>query len=338
MMNRVVLVTGGAGYIGSHTCKLLWEKGYTPVVLDNLVYGHESFVQWGAFVRGDINAPQILNQVFQQYAPTAVIHFAAYAYVGESMLEPEKYFQNNVSGTLSLLAAMRKNDCRQIVFSSSCATYGLPKIPITEDQPQQPVNPYGRSKLMIEQILADYDAAYGMKSAVLRYFNAAGADSSGAVGEDHSPETHLIPLTIYAALGLLPEIQVFGSDYATKDGTAIRDYVHVTDLAEAHVRSLQYLESEGESLQVNLGTGQGHSVTEIIQAVEKISGRTVPVRQGERRAGDPPVLVADISRAARILGWQPLHSSLDTIVSTAWQWHLQRHGSGYRPRKKLFWY
>ena len=326
-MNKMVLVTGGAGYIGSHTCKLLREKQYTPVVLDNLVYGHESFVQWGPFVRGDINDPQILDQVFQQYAPAAVIHFAAYAYVGESMVEPEKYFQNNVCGTLSLLAAMRKNDCKQIVFSSSCATYGLPEIPITEEQPQQPVNPYGRSKLMIEQILADYDAAYGIKSAVLRYFNAAGADSRAAVGEDHSPETHLIPLTIYTALGLLPEIQVFGTDYDTEDGTAVRDYVHVTDLAEAHIRSLQYLELEEESLQVNLGTGLGHSVADIIRAVEQVSGRTVSVRYGERRAGDSPILVADISRAESVLGWDPLHSSLDNIVSTAWQWHLQQHGS-----------
>jgi UDP-glucose-4-epimerase GalE len=332
MMGKVVLVTGGAGYIGSHTCKLLHEQGYTPVVLDNLVYGHGSFVQWGPFVRGDISDSRILDQLFQQYAPAAVIHFAAYAYVGESMTEPEKYYQNNVSGSLSLLTAMRKNGCRHIVFSSSCATYGLPKIPITEEQPRQPVNPYGRSKLMIEQILGDYDSAYGIKSVALRYFNAAGADSHGAVGEDHSPETHLIPLTIYAALGLLPEIQVFGTDYPTGDGTAVRDYVHVTDLAAAHVRSLQYLEAEEQSLQVNLGTGRGHSVAEVIQAVERISGRTVPVRHRDRRAGDPPILVADINRAAAVLGWQPHHSSLDTIVTTAWQWHLQRHGA----KKSIF--
>ena len=325
-MEQIILVTGGAGYIGSHTCKLLHGKGYTPVVLDNLVYGHESFVKWGPFVKGDINDPVLLDTVFEQYSPAAVIHFAAFAYVGESVAEPEKYYQNNVSGTLSLLGAMRRNGCNHIVFSSSCATYGLPdSLPISEAHSQVPINPYGRSKLMVEEILRDYDQAYGMKSVMLRYFNAAGADIDGEIGEDHTPETHLIPLTIYTALGLQPHIRVFGTDYATDDGTAVRDYVHVTDLAEAHVQSLQFLQDEDCSQEINLGTGRGCSVMEIIKEVQQLSTEKFSVIFEERRQGDPPILVAETKKAEQLLGWQPTRSDLHNIVSTAWNWHVRRH-------------
>ncbi len=325
-MAKIILVTGGAGYIGSHTCKLLHCKGYTPVVLDNLVYGHESFVKWGPFVKGDINDPILLDKVFKRYSPVAVIHFAAFAYVGESMAEPEKYYQNNVGGTLSLLGAMRRNGCSHIVFSSSCATYGLPdSLPISEAHSQAPVNSYGRSKLMVEEILGDYDRAYGMKSVVLRYFNAAGADIDGEIGEDHTPETHLIPLVIYTALGLQPHIRVFGTDYATDDGTAVRDYVHVSDLAEAHVLSLQFLEDEGCSQEINLGTGRGCSVMELIKEVQQISTANLPLILEERRKGDPPILVAETKKAEQLLGWQPTRSDLHNIVSTAWNWHARRH-------------
>ncbi len=329
-MNKVILVTGGAGYIGSHTCKLLHQMGYSPVVLDNLVYGHESFVKWGPFIDGDIRDQELLDVVFKQYSPAAVIHFAAFAYVGESMAEPERYYHNNVCGTLSLLGAMRRNACNHIVFSSSCATYGLPdSLPIGETHEQTPINPYGRSKLMVEEILRDYDQAYGVKSVMLRYFNAAGADSEGEVGEDHTPETHLIPLTIYAALGLKPHVCVFGTDYDTADGTAIRDYVHVTDLAEAHVQSLQYLEDKGRSQEINLGTGMGCSVMDILKEVQQLSAEQFRVIFKERRKGDPPKLVADTTKAEQLLGWQPIRSDLKNIISTAWNWHACRHGRSY---------
>ena len=326
-MATTILVTGGAGYIGSHTCKLLHAEGYTPVAMDNLVYGHESSVKWGPLVKGDINDPILLDKVFKRYSPAAVIHFAAFAYVGESVAEPEKYYQNNVGATLTLLGAMRRNGCSHIVFSSSCATYGLPdSLPISETHAQNPINPYGRSKLMVEQILRDYDQAYGVKSVALRYFNAAGADMDGEVGEDHTPETHLIPLTIYAALGLQPHIRVFGTDYDTEDGTAVRDYVHVADLAEAHVQSLKFLAHRQTGLEINLGTGRGCSVMEIIKEVQQLSSVEFPVIFEQRRQGDPPILVAATGKAKQLLGWQPSRSDRHTIISSAWNWHIRRHG------------
>lgn len=322
---RRILVTGGAGYIGSHACKTLSRAGFTPVTVDNLVYGHQWAVKWGPFIKGDIHDSRLLDRVFRSYSPAAVIHFAAFAYVGESVSDPGKYYQNNVAGTISLLDAMRRNGCPKIVFSSTCATYGNPrKVPISEDHPQQPINPYGRSKFMIEQILKDFHAAYGLRYASLRYFNAAGGDPDGEIGEDHDPETHLIPLVIQAALGLRPFVGVFGSDYPTPDGTAVRDYIHVTDLAEAHVLSLQYLLAGGESVCLNLGTGKGHSVREVIRAVEEEAETKVPVREAPRRAGDPPMLVAEAARAAEQLHWKPRITDLRYIVKTALQWQRSR--------------
>ncbi len=321
-MQKTVLVTGGAGYIGSHTCKLLAQRGYLPITYDNLVYGHTWAVQWGPFIEGDIRDTEALAKVFAEYQPEAVIHFAAFAYVGESVDHPEKYYQNNVAGTLALLEVMRHFGCDQFIFSSTCATYGNPQaLPLTEEHPQQPINPYGRSKLMIEQILADYGAAYDLASIALRYFNAAGADIDGDIGEDHEPETHLIPLTILAALGKRSAIEVYGTDYDTPDGTAIRDYIHVADLADAHVRALELLQKEKKSRVFNLGTGTGTSVQSIVQTVEELSGRKVPVKYGPRRPGDPPALVASADKAASLLGWRPRHSDIETIIRSALAWH-----------------
>ncbi len=331
MTEKTILVTGGAGYIGSHTCKLLQSRGYTPIVLDNLVYGHRSFVKWGPLYQGDIDDSLLLDAIFQEHCPAAVIHFAAFAYVGESVADPGKYYRNNVAGTLGLLEGMRKNGCMKMVFSSSCATYGLPgALPIREEQVQVPINPYGRSKLMVENILADFDHAYGMKSVSLRYFNAAGADADGELGEDHTPETHLIPLTMYSVLGRIKNLEIYGTDYATPDGTAVRDYIHVTDLADAHVRSLEYLEAEKKSQAFNLGTGNGLSVQEIVDAVEQVTGTRVPVVYGTRRPGDPPMLVADAGKAEKYLHWSPSASDATNIVTSAWNWHKRRHGDSHR--------
>lgn len=321
-MTQHVLVTGGAGYIGSHTCKLLHEKGYVPIVLDSLIYGHRSFVKWGPFFKGDIADSEILAEIFKQFRPVAVIHFAAFAYVGESVSDPAKYYSNNVSGTLSLLESMRKTTCSKIVFSSSCATYGIPGVvPIDEKQPQAPINPYGNSKLMVEKILRDYDHAYGIKSVSLRYFNAAGCDPEGEIGEDHTPETHLIPLAIYNILGKTQYLEIFGTDYDTEDGTAVRDYIHVNDLAEAHIKSIEFIESEKISDTFNLGTGNGISVQEIVDTVNKVTEKQVNVVYGKRRTGDPGKLVADASKANRTLNWLPKRSDVNTIVSDAWKWH-----------------
>lgn len=321
-MASIVLVTGGAGYVGAHGCKALAAAGYRPVVLDNLVYGHEQAVQWGPFERGDIADRGRLDEVLETYRPSAVMHFAAFAYVGESVGDPGKYYRNNVGGTLTLLEAMRDHGIDKLVFSSTCATYGEPQaVPITEDEPQTPINPYGMSKLMVEQMLADFARAHGLRSTPLRYFNAAGASPDGEIGEAHDPETHLIPLALAAAAGQGPELTVFGDDYPTPDGTCIRDYIHVSDLADAHVRALHYLEEGGPSRAFNLGTGAGVSVREILDSVERVTGRAVPCRTGPRRPGDPPVLVADASRAKRDLGWQPRLSDIDTIIATAWKWH-----------------
>ena len=320
-----VLVTGGAGYAGAHGCKALAAAGYQPVAYDNLIYGHEEAVQWGPLERGDLADRARLDDVFQRYRPAAVIHFAAYAYVGESVTDPGKYYRNNVGGTLSLIEAMVAHKVDKLVFSSTCATYGEPdEIPITENCPQRPINPYGKSKLMVEQMLADFERAHGLKSIMLRYFNAAGASPDGEIGESHEPETHLIPLAFDAAVGKGPPLTVFGDDYPTQDGTCIRDYIHVGDLAHAHFRALDYLEKDGVTRGFNLGTGSGVSVREILDAIERVTGRTVPYSFGARREGDPPVLVSNAARARTELGWIPAMSDIDTIIATAWNWHQRR--------------
>jgi UDP-glucose-4-epimerase GalE len=317
-----ILIVGGAGYIGSHTAKFIAQSGVKPVVFDNLVYGHREAVQWGPFVEGDLADGALLARVLREQAVTAVIHFAAYAYVGESVTNPRKYFHNNVGNTLNLLDAMVDVGVRDIVFSSTCATYGEPiRVPIDEDHPQSPVNPYGESKLFVERILHWYGQAYGLRYAALRYFNAAGADPDGQLGEDHEPETHLIPLAIETALGRRASLDVYGTDYPTVDGTAVRDYVHVVDLADAHLRALTALQAGSGNLRLNLGTGKGHTVRQVITAVEKATGRPVATREVGRRAGDPPALVADARRASQFLGWSPRHPDLDTIVAHAVKWH-----------------
>ena len=306
MRERSVLVTGGAGYIGSHACKALARAGYLPIVYDNLSYGHEWAVKWGPFERGDILDRTRLDEVLARYRPDAVMHFAAFAYVGESVTDPGKYYRNNVVGSLTLLEAMRDLGITKIVFSSSCATYGLPdRLPISEDAPQRPINPYGASKLMVERMLADFGSAHGLVSTALRYFNAAGADPDGEIGEEHDPETHLIPLVLDAASGRRPHITIFGTDYDTPDGTCIRDYIHVADLAKAHVLALQAIEAGTSAHAYNLGNGRGFSVREVINSVERVTGLSVPAMLGERRAGDPAVLVSDASRARKMLSWQP---------------------------------
>jgi UDP-arabinose 4-epimerase len=316
-----VLVTGGAGYIGSHTAKTLSRAGMCAIVVDNLGRGHRDAVRWGPFVEADIADRGALEDIFEKYPIDAVIHFAAFAYVGESMQAPEMYFRNNVTSTLSLLESMRAAGVSKIVFSSSCATYGYPqRIPISEDHTQQPVNPYGESKFMVERMLHWYGMAHGFSWVALRYFNAAGADPEGELGEDHHPETHLIPLSILAALGTTPRLEIYGTDYDTPDGTAIRDYLHVTDLAAAHLAALKYLDAGGASGPFNLGTGTGHSVRQVVDAVERVTGHAVPFQELPRRSGDPACLIADASKATRLLEWRPRHSSLEEIVRTAWKW------------------
>jgi len=317
-----VLVTGGAGYIGSHACKALAAAGYVPVSFDNLVYGHEWAVRWGPFVQGDILDRAALDAALEKYRPAAVMHFAAFAYVGESVGNPIKYYRNNVSGSLSLLAAMRDHGVGKFILSSTCATYGLPDaVPIPETHPQRPINPYGASKLMVEQILRDVDAAYGLRSISLRYFNAAGADPDGEIGESHDPETHLIPLVLDAAAGVRPEIVVYGDDYATPDGTCIRDYIHVSDLANAHVLALRALEAGAATTAYNLGNGHGFSVKEVIDTARQVTGREIRVRVGPRRPGDPPRLVGDATRIRKELGWRPEHADLAEMIGSAWKWH-----------------
>ena len=304
-----VLVCGGAGYIGSHINKLLARNGYETIVFDNLIYGHREAVKWGEFVQGDLKNPEDLNQIFEKYHIDAVFHFAAYAYVGESVREPEKYYINNVANTLRLLRAMRKYNCNKIIFSSTCATYGEPKkTPITEDQEQKPINPYGASKLMVERIFKDYSAAYGLKFVILRYFNAAGADPDGEIGESHDPETHLIPLILDAASGKRPDIKVFGTDYPTPDGSCIRDYIHVYDLATAHLKALEYLNQGGTSDFFNLGNAAGTSVLEAIESVRRVTGRDFKVTMTDRRPGDPAKLTGSSEKARRVLNWEPVKS------------------------------
>jgi UDP-arabinose 4-epimerase len=318
----VVLVTGGAGYIGSHACKALAKAGYLPVAYDNLIYGHEWAVKWGPLEKGDVLDRARLDEVMSKYKPAAIMHFAAFAYVGESVEDPGKYYRNNVVGSLTLLEAAREHGIRRFVFSSTCATYGIPSaLPIAEETPQTPINPYGTSKLMVERMLGDFDRAHGLRSIALRYFNAAGADPDGETGEDHNPETHLIPLVLDAASGRREAITVYGADYETPDGTCVRDYIHVTDLADAHVKALQKLSAGAPSGAYNLGLGRGFSVREVIATAEQVTGLTVPVVLGERREGDPPQLVSDANMAHKKLGWRPKFVELHDILRTAWNWH-----------------
>jgi len=320
-----VLVVGGAGYIGSHMVKMLLSAGHEVITLDNLSSGHLDAVLGGAFVKGDLADTACINQVFEQYKPEAVMHFASYIQVGESVRKPDIYYQNNVTNTLNLLDAMLQFDVKKFIFSSTAAVFGEPDyVPIDEAHPNRPLNPYGRSKWMIEQVLADYDNAFDLRSVCLRYFNAAGADPDGQLGERHDPETHLIPLILQAASGRRENIKVFGRDYDTPDGTCIRDYIHIVDLCSAHLAALDYLNKGGNSDCFNLGNGSGFSVQEVIDAVQKVSGKPVTVINGPRREGDPARLVADAKRARRILAWQPTYTALDTIVSHAWQWELKQ--------------
>lgn len=322
---KPILVVGGAGYIGSHMVWLLGQKGKDVVTLDNLSSGHRDAVKHGHFVHGDIADRLALDKLFSEYDFDVVMHFASFIQVGESVEDPAKYYQNNVTNTLNLLNAMRSHGVKLFVFSSTAAIFGEPQYtPIDEKHPKQPINPYGRSKLIIEQALADYDRAYGLKSVSLRYFNAAGAHPDALLGERHNPETHLIPLILQAASGRRSEITVFGRDYDTADGTCVRDYIHILDLAEAHWLALEYLIRGGETAAFNLGNGAGYSVEEVIQTVTRVTGKTVPIVNGSRRSGDPAQLVADSSRIKAELGWVPAYADLDRIVEHAWAWEKSR--------------
>lgn len=316
------LITGGAGYIGSHAAKALSRLGRDVVVLDNLVAGHRDFLQWGEFEEGDLGDPGFIKSVFDKHDIGEVLHFAAFIAVGESVEKPDMYYGNNVRNTLNLLDAMLAADVKRIVFSSTAAVYGEPVTEvIAEDHPLSPLSPYAWSKRMVEQVLMDYGTAYGLQHIRLRYFNAAGADPDGDIGERHQPETHLIPLILQAALGMRDTITIFGTDYPTPDGTCLRDYIHVTDLADAHVKALDYLESGGESGAFNLGNGNGFSVREIIDVAREVSGRDIAVTEAERRPGDSPALVSSAAAARARLGWEPQFDDIHDIVSSAWKWH-----------------
>ena len=322
---KTVLVTGGAGYIGSHACKVLAKEGYQPIAFDNLSSGHAWAAKWGPLERGDILDRTALDRAIEKYRPSACLHFAAFAYVGESVLNPGKYYRNNVAGSLTLLEALRDHGVDKFVLSSTCATYGTADaVPIDETLPQAPINAYGASKLMVERMLADFHVAHRLRSVALRYFNAAGADPDVEIGEDHDPETHLVPLVLDAACGDREAITIFGDDYETPDGTCVRDYIHVTDLAEAHVLALKALEQGLAHRAFNLGNGQGYSVREVIASVERVTGLPVPARLGERRPGDPARLISNSTRAASELQWRPRITALDDIISTAWEWHKRR--------------
>jgi UDP-glucose-4-epimerase GalE len=324
-----VLVVGGAGYIGSHTAKLLAKRGYVPIVLDNLVRGHRRAAKYGLFFEGSMTDASLLHKIFSDYAIAAVMHFAAFCYVGESMDDPAMYYQNNVANTLALLEVMVERDIGNFIFSSSCSIYGEPdKTPITEDQPKRPMSPYGRTKLIVEQILDDFRRAYGLESVCLRYFNAAGADSDGELGEEHNPETHLIPVVLKTALGEHPHVNIFGDDYATPDGTCIRDYIHVEDLTEAHLLALEKLLAGSSSAKYNLGNAKGYSVKQVVEIARRVTGMEIPARVVERRPGDPAVLVASSAKAYQELGWKAQMPDLETIIETAWNWH-KNNPDGY---------
>ena len=321
----MILIVGGAGYIGSHANKELTKRGYETLILDNLIYGHETSVKWGTFIKGDLGDTSQLRQIFTSYKIEAVMHFAAFAYVGESVTDPQKYYQNNVVNTLNLLNVMLEFGIKKFIFSSTCATYGNPiEVPITERHPQNPINPYGQSKLMVEKILEDYSNAYSLSYVALRYFNAAGADVETEIGEDHNPETHLIPLVLDVAIGKRESISVFGSDYDTNDGTAVRDYIHVTDLSDAHILALKYLEQDNPSDIFNLGNGQGYSVQEVIDTVKEVTQKEITTVYAPRREGDPAILIGCADKAVDILGWEPQYPELKQIIETAWLWHLKK--------------
>ena len=325
-----ILVVGGAGYIGSHMAKYLSKKGYMPVVLDNLVLGHRRAVKYGPFFEGSMNDSSLLEKIFSDYPISAVMHFAAFCYVGESVEDPARYYQNNVANTLTLLEVMVEKKIGNFIFSSSCASYGEPvEIPMTEDHPQKPISPYGRTKLMVEQILDDFRTAYGLESVCLRYFNAAGADRDGELGEDHNPETHVIPLVLKTALGQRPVVDIFGDDYPTPDGTCIRDYIHIEDLAQAHLLALERLLEGLPGGLYNLGNAKGYSVKQVIEIARRITGKEIPARVVERRSGDPAVLISSSQKAMKDLGWMPQFPDLETIVETAWTWH-KNNPDGYR--------
>lgn len=324
-----ILVVGGAGYIGSYMCKYLSAKKYCPIVLDNLSCGRQQAVKWGPFFEGNLDDNNLLEHIFSEYHISAVMHFAAFASVSESVTDPGKYYRNNVAATVVLLEAMIRHKINNFIFSSTCATYGMPnEIPITEEAVQSPINPYGRSKLMVEEILNDFRGAYGLESVCLRYFNAAGADPDTEVGEDHKPETHLIPLVFQTALGQREKIEIFGNDYPTRDGTCIRDYIHIVDLAQAHLLALEKLFNDKIGGNYNLGNGEGYSVKEVIELAREITGRSIPEVISERRAGDPAILVGSSEKAKDILGWKPKYTDLLTILETAWKWH-KRFPNGY---------
>jgi UDP-glucose 4-epimerase len=330
MAQPTILVTGGGGYIGSHAVLALKQSGYEVVVLDNLSYGHREIVEEVLKVElvvGDISDRALLDQLFATREINAVMHFAAFIQVGESVTDPAKYYRNNVMGTLTLLEAMHAAGVHKFVFSSTCATYGVPQfLPLTEDHPQNPINAYGTSKWMVEQLIKDFDQAYGLRSVYFRYFNAAGADPSGLLGEDHSPETHLIPLVLFAALGKRESISIYGTDYDTPDGTCVRDYVHVLDLAQAHVRGLEHLLKGGDTQVFNLGNGNGFSVREVIEVAREVTGREINAFEYPRRPGDSPVLVGSSDRAKTVLGWNPEYADLKQIIAHAWNWHQRKHG------------
>lgn len=325
-----ILVTGGAGYIGSHAVLALKRAGYEVIVLDNLVYGHRELVEDVIKVElivGDISDRSMLDQLFSTRDIAAVMHFAAYIAVGESVTEPAKYYRNNVNGTLTLLEAMVAADLKKLVFSSTCAIYGMPKqVPMTEEHPQDPMSPYAASKWMVERMLADFEQAYDLKSVAFRYFNASGANPEGLLGEDHNPETHLIPLVLLTALGKRESISIFGNDYPTSDGTCIRDYIHVSDLADAHILGLEYLLKGGSREVFNLGNGNGFSVKQVIETARAVTGKEIKAVDCDRRAGDPPILIGSSDKAKQTLGWHPQYPDLSDIISHAWQWHQKRHG------------
>ena len=329
MNNEKILVVGGAGYIGSHMVKDLLSRGYDVITLDNLSTGHQDLLPGGTFVEGDLGDREVLNRIFKNHKISAVMHFAAFSLVGESVEDPLKYYRNNLSATTTLLSAMIQYRVKRFIFSSTAAVYGEPEqIPITEKHPCNPTNPYGTSKIAIEKMLQDCDSAYGLKYISLRYFNASGADESGMIGERHSRETHLIPLVLKVAVGERENISIYGTDYPTQDGTCIRDYIHVSDLTQAHLLALKALLSDKQSAVYNLGNNQGYSVREVIELAEKVTGKQIPILEADRRPGDPARLIASSEKIKSSLGWRPKYENLETIIKTAWVWHQREASRG----------